>query len=440
MRVACLALASGLLAGCSFDPSGAVADRGDGGPPGGDGGGDGGPCPEPLHAELSVNGVSSAASEEPVVTVLLGDSVRLSAAGSCAQAGALELAWAIAGDEAIEGTAAPDLASSVVDVYPVTPGDYTVSLTIGDGASTADPIEVLAFRAVGWRVSEEALDVRDLATTAGTLWVASSAGAEQLSLSNVLAVPVDVNDLANGDDDIPSDLSAVATGPGGAVWFGHKPNDSLVWRVAVDNDRVTAVDFTGNFGEAEVNDIARGETGIVLGTKDGVTAAPDNQNFEAALITANTFALARGTSGGWAGGARLYRLPDGMEFDLFGVDDNKIRALLDVDGMIWAGSDDAGIALFDPGSGTVTATYTADDGVPSEKIRAIGVDSTGDLWVATDKGVGRYKRDRQVWVAMGSASGLGGAVDVAAVTAVGSDDTRKVIAGTKDGVALLALP
>lgn len=442
--MAVMTLAAGLLAGCGFDPSGSVADREDGAPPGGDGGMDAGPCPEPIHAELRVNGVARAPGGEPLVTVLIGDSVRLSAAGSCAQEGALEVAWSIAddgGDDAIEGTAAPDLASEMVDVYPLGPGDYTVTLTVGDGAASADPLEVFAFRAIGWQVSDEALDVRDLATTPGSLWVAASAGAEQLSLSNVLGAPVAVNDLANGDDDVPNDLSAVAAGPGGTVWFGHKPNDSLVWRVDLDpNPRVTAIDFTGNFEEAEVNDIARGATGIVLATRDGVTAAPDNQTFEAPLITANTFALSRGDAGGWAGGARLYRLPDGMEFDLFEVADNKIRALLDVDGVVWAGGDDLGIALFDPGAGAVTRVFTADDGLPSEKVRALAVDSDGDVWVATQSGVARFKSDRQVWVPMRAASGLGSSTDVAAVTAVGTGDTRKIIAGTKDGVALLALP
>ena len=444
MRVAVIALAAGLLAGCGFDPHGRLPDRGDGGPPGGDGGADAGPCPDPLHAELTVNGVASAADGEPYVTVLIGDSVRLSAAGSCAQGGPLAIDWAIAGDgadDAIEGTAAPDLASEVVDVYPLAPGDYTVTLTVGDGSERGEPLEVLAFRAIGWQVSDEALDIRDLATTTGTLWVASSAGAHQLAISNPLAAPVLVNDLANGDDDIPNDLSAVAAGLSGTVWFGHKPSENLVWRVDLQpNPKVHEVDFTGNFQDAEVNDIARGATGIVLGTKDGVTAAPDNQNFEAPLIVANTFAVTHGDSGGWAGGARLYRLPDGMEFDLFGAADNKIRALLDIDGVVWAAGDDLGIALFDPGAAAVTRVFTGDDGLPSEKVRAIAVDDDGDVWVATQMGIARFKQDRQVWVPMASASGLGSATDATAMAAVGAGDARKIIAGTKDGVALLALP
>jgi hypothetical protein len=444
VRAAVVLLAAGLLFGCHFDSSGSVAGAGDGGPPGGDDGGgpDAGPCAEPIHAELTVNGVSGAA--EPFVTVLIGDSVRLSASGSCTRSGTIAYDWAITGDgdgTAIEGTAAPDLASEVVDIYPVAPGDYTVTLAVGDGASSADPLTVLAFRAVGWQVSGESLDIRKVDTTPGALWIADTAGAHQLPLANVLGVPVLVNGLAGGDDTIPNDLSAVAAGLGGTVWFGHKPNDSTVWRVDVDNGRATAIDFSAAMGgESMVEDIGRGDTGIVIATRDGVSAAPDNQTFEAPLITAQSFALARGGSGGWAGGAMLYRLPAGTEFDLFGTSDNKIRALLEVDGEIWAGSDDQGVALFDSGTLTVTDTFVVADGLPSARVRAIAVDTTGDVWVATDKGVGRYKRDRAVWVAMKAASGLAGATDVGALTTAGIGDARKIIAGTKQGVALLTLP
>jgi hypothetical protein len=442
-RAAIVAFAAGLLAGCNFDSSGSVADRGDGGAPGDDGG-DPGPCPAAIHAELTVNGVA-ASDGEPVVTVLVGDSVRLDASGSCVESGTREVAWSMTGDgdgDAIEGTAAPDLASPVVDVYPVLPGDYSVTLTVSDGTSSGEPLTVGAFRAVGWQVSDQALDVRDLATTSGNLWVATSAGAYQLALSNVLAAPVAVNDMAQGDDDIPNDLSAVADGPDSTVWFGHKPSDSFVWRIDLDPaPRVSEIDFTANFQASEVNDIGRGATGVVIATRNGVSAAPDNQNFEAPLIANNSFALTRGGSGGWAGGARLFQLPDGTPFDLFGVGDNKIRALLDVDGEIWVGTDNLGLVRFDPGTGTVSDIYTAaDDGLPSDKGRAIAVDTTGDVWVATDKGVARYKRDRDLWVALGGASGLGDAIDVTAITAVGTGAARAVIAGTRTGLALLALP
>ena len=442
MRGVSVVFAAGLLVGCSFDPSANVAGGGDGGPTGGDAGPDAGPCDEPLHAEMTVNGTASAASGEPFVTVLIGDSVQLSAAGSCTESGTIEYVWSITGDgdgDAIEGTAAPDLASAVVDVYPVARGDYTVTLAVSDGTSTSDPLSVFAFRAIAWQASAEALDIRDLATTTATLWVAASAGAYQLPLADVLGTPSLVNDLAGGDDDIPNDLSASAAGLGGTVWFGHKPNDSLVWRVDTDNGRVTAIDFTPNFEDAVVEDIGRGETGIVLATRDGVVEAPDNQTFEAPLITAQSFAVTRGGSGGWAGGAKLYQLPAGTEFDLFGVDDNKIRALLEVDGEIWAGADDPGVAVFDPGTLTVTSIFTTANGLPSNKVRAIAVDTTGDVWLATDRGVARYKQDRAVWVAMGAGTGIG-SIDVRAVTAVGAGAARKIIAGTHDGVSLLTLP
>lgn len=448
MRAAVATFATGLLCACSFDPSGSLPGGGDGGP-GGDGGRpDSGPCLEAIHAQLAANGVAEAAEGEPLVTVLIGDSVELSALGSCTQSGTIDYQWSIVDqddDDKIEGTAAPDLTAEAIDVYPLTPGDYTVELTVGDGAERADAISVLAIRAVGWKVSGEALDVRDLAVTGGNLWVATSAGASQLAITNVLGVSVLVNDLANGDDDIPNDLSAVAAGLDSTVWFGHKPNDSLVWRVDLDpNPRTTAIDFTPNFEEAEVRKIGRGATGIVIATRDGVSAAPDNQTFEAPLITASSFALTRGDSGAWAGGTVLYRLPDGTEFDVFepgGNGDNKIRALLDVEGQIWAGSDGFGVALYDPAASDVLDIFTAAaDDLPSDKARSIAVDTTGDIWVATDKGVARYKQDRALWVPMGAASGLDTAIDIQAIETAGSNAQRKIIAGTRQGVALLTLP
>jgi len=442
VRGAWFLFAAGLLAGCSFDPGASVAGAGDSGPAGDDGGGpDAGPCAEPLHAELTVNGVSAAADGQPFVTVLVGDSVQLSAEGSCTRSGSIEYDWSISGDgdgDAIEGTAAPDLAAQVVDIYPLVPGDYTVTLAVGDGTDSSDPLSVFALRAVGWQVSDQALDVRDLAPTGATLWIAASAGGYQMPLANVLGVPELVNDLAGGDDTIANDLSAVAAGPAGTVWFGHKPNDSVVWQVD-DKGKVTEIDFTGNFEDAVVEDIGRSATGIYLATRDGVTEAPDNQTFEAPIITTQSFALTRGSSGSWAGGARLHRLEAGTDFDVFGVDDNKIRGLLDVGGAIWAGSDDRGVAVFDSGTEEVTATFTTADGLSSNKVRAFAVDDTGDVWVATAAGVSRYKQDRARWVAMGVATGLD-SIDVNAITAVGTGAARKIIAGTRGGLVLLTLP
>jgi len=443
VREAWFLFAAGLLTACSFDPGASVARGADGGPAGDDGGAgpDGGPCAEPLHAELMVNGLSAAADGQPFVTVLVGDSVQLSAEGSCTRSGSIEYDWTITGDgdgDAIEGTAAPDLAAQVVDIYPLVPGDYTATLAVGDGNDTSDPLSVFAFRAVGWQVSDQALDVRDLATSAATLWIAASAGGYQIPTANALGVPELVNDLANGDDTIANDLSAVAAGPDSTVWFGHKPNDSVVWRVD-DRGKVTEIDFTANFEDAVVEDIGRSATGILLATRDGVTEAPDNQTFEAPIITTQSFALTRGASGSWAGGARLYRLEAGTDFDLFGTADNKIRGLLDVGGAIWAGSDDGGVAVFDSGTDEVTGTFTTADGLPSNKVRAIAVDSTGDVWVATAAGVARYKQDRGLWVAMGAATGLD-SIDVTAIIAAGTGPARKIIAGTRGGLVLLTLP
>ena len=77
--------------------------------------------------------------------------------------------------------------------------------------------------------------------------------------------------------------------------------------------------------------------------------------------------------------------------------------------------------------------------LPTNKIRALAVDSAGDLWAATDAGVVRYKNDREVWVPMAEAAGLDGLVDVVGVAVQETADSRFVVIGAASGTAILGL-
>jgi hypothetical protein len=429
-----LALCTGLLA-CSFDPRGPAAGSG------GDGGPDdaGNPsCPDPFHAEIAVNGASFGT---PYVSILVGDSVRLSAEGSCTRAGPVELTWAIeddGGDDAITATASGPLSDEVLDLYPLTPGDYTVSLTVGDGTGAGDQVSVFGFRATGWQVSTEALDIRDLAIGDDLVWIAANEGAYQLARDSLLAAPELVNDLADGDDLANDLVAAYSTGP--SVWFAQRSSGALVWRLDLDPAPVvTAIDFTGDFEEAAVNDIGRGDAGVVLATRDGVVAAPDDQTFGPEILDTDASAVTYGGSGGWIGGDQLYRLTDQVSFDVFGAADNKIRSLLEVDGEVWAGSDGLGVAVFDSATEEVVDVFTVEaGGLSNNRARDIAVDTGGDLWVATARGVARYKRDREVWVAMGTAAGLDN-LDLHAIGTFGNGSGRSVVVGSREGIAILRL-
>jgi hypothetical protein len=84
----------------------------------------------------------------PVVEVLLGDLVTISAAGSCGGDGALSYEWAITPDDII-ATADKDPADgpTTFTVYPTAAGDYTVTLTVSAAGSAPVEKSALAIRA-----------------------------------------------------------------------------------------------------------------------------------------------------------------------------------------------------------------------------------------------------------------------------------------------------
>jgi ligand-binding sensor domain-containing protein len=197
-----------------------------------------------------------------------------------------------------------------------------------------------------------------------------------------------------------------------------------------------------------VLDIGGGGPGVAVASDLGVTTAPDNLAFTTRFTPLDpaVHALARGTTGTWAGGARLYDLDDGgAVIDPFGGgvgDDDEIRAIAidDARGETWIATDGNGVVRLRTATGETLAVYGEDDGLPSDEVRDVAVETSGDfagdVWIATGSGVGRWLRERDEWIGMGPAQGLV-ATDVRAVTI---DGERWIYGGTDKAVVYIRVP
>jgi hypothetical protein len=427
------------LGACTFEPS-AASGPGDGSEA--DGGADpadGSPieCPEQLHTEFSVGGVVAPGGGAPLVTVQLGDTVRLNASGSCSRRGQVSYEWTIS-DGGLASTASPGLDRESLTVFPALPGDYTITLTVSDDVESDESVSVLGIRAVGWAQIAQDLEVRDVAVGSGRVWIASNLGPRFIDLLSPGTGPQDVNAVATGDT-VPDNLGAVHQTPGSNfVWFGRRTQDGAVWRLDVSELDIDRIPLPTPPDQTEVRDISAQGAGVAVATREGVTVAADNLTFGAPIAIGNAAAVTENPEGGWAGDAQLFRLSDRAQFSPFGESNNRIVALAGDARRIWVGSDDNGVARFDSASRQADV-FTESDGLPSNRVRALAVDSSSDVWAATQDGVARYKRDRGVWVSMGEDAGLGDLTDLRAVAVLEGDGQRLVVVGANDGVAVLGL-
>lgn len=402
-------------------------------------------CPEDIYIRLSVNGVSTEPPDGiPYVQILLGDTVALSAIGSCTRTGLIHYDWSIGpGTGQVEPTALPSLNSEFLTVYPTAAQDYIVTLAIGDGVNPiAKKTSVFGFAATGFEdlplVPGDT--IKDLHAGPNYLWIGARDGAYRADLSNPTNGPAnglyeDINDVYGGDS-IPSDVRAVFEGPSGNyVWFGPNANDGLVYRLSLDpmDASVLALDTLGN---ARNKDISGDASSLRIATDKGVALSTDFDIFGLERADQST-AISVGATGAWAGKNQLYPLPAGTQINVF-AGDNKIVALADDGVNLWAGSSDQGVARFQVGATPEIFTATNSE-LSSREIRAVAVDSLGDIWVATKVGVSRFKQDRQVWVPMidlPSALGL----DLKAIATDDSGGRRAIYAGSNGSLTVMRLP
>lgn len=449
-----LAAATALAIGCSFNEFG--LDPGDGGvndvdarPGGPDADIDAGPCPVPLHVEIAINGrTSPLGNGEPYAYVLVGDTVELSAAGSCSQRGPLSFQWEVTPADGTRTTAQPNLAGETITVYPTDDQVYQVSLEIEDGAASDVEVVTRAFQAFAFR-SLDGLpqnEIRDVAAGADTLWLAAKAGAYTLALDPIGASFVELNTTSVGAT-IESELQEVHFDDQ-QVWFAHKDSRGGVWKL----DRSTAppvVSFI-NFDtpaaletSAEVEDIARVADGLAVATKAGLSWSTDNLIFTGELAI-QVYAVAGSGQHQWAAAEELYDLSAGGNaidpFDGDLGDDAKIRdlAVYPAGNELWLAMDGNGVARVALDTGALISRFTSgDSGLEGDNIRALAIDAAGDVWLATDKGVSRFKRDRGIWLTYGNSLGLQGKLDVNGITIDEDSGRRGVWAGTKGGLVYL---
>jgi hypothetical protein len=454
--------------GCSFDESGTTLE--DGGVATIDGGGgeadgavrpDAGPCDSPLRLVISVNGVTTPQGPGlPFVDVIVGDTVELSATGSCAQSGINSIEWQISPVDATRNTALPNLNAETLTVYPLAIQQYTVALTLraADGSSNTE--QVFAFRSHGFQELggiAQGGDTRDVSVSDEHLWIAAKAGPYRADLTNLGAGAEDVNGFALGDT-IDTELEVVHyDADGDNVWFAHKDARGSLWKLDMSPTLpfVSSVPFTTFLGvtSAEVEDIDSAHPGVDLATKAGVTTSTDNISFSSAFRAGTRFdATARGGGQHWAGSVDLYDVDsDGATVvDVLGNGvgtDDKIRALaIDTDNdELWVASDDKYVVRVDNTTGAIIASYIhSSSDVVDGRMRELAVEtsgrSRGDVWVATDKGLARYKRDRNLWILIAGPQGLGMLTNVKAVAIDDAGGRRAVFAGTTKGVVYSRVP
>ena len=466
-------MAGGLLVGCSFDnkgvgpdgqtPDAALAGDAQGPTDGAGGEADASPCGgEAVGLALAIDGqAADLPAGSPVqVDVLVGDEVTLSAAGSCVAAGTLAYQWQITPDE---GTAAPGLDGEAVAFYPEAVGTYTVDLTVGDGMGGEVTVQI-EVEAHGWQAVEVAegntnvTDIRDVDVSDEDLWIAANSGAHRLPLTSAQDAFISGNNGLTSNF-ISGDLSAVYySKTDNRIWFGSNDNAiPAVWRVDLTQPPVSitvafsTVDALGT--SARVRDIGpAGPTGgVLVATDQGLTEAADSLTFLGNVEPGGDTVRAIAVGGGrrWGGAKLIYDLDDvlAVAVDPFGSgDDQKIRALVvdEANGELWVGSDNQGIARLANDTGAMLGTFTTDDGLPSNKIRHIQVETSGphagDVWAATDAGVARYIRARDTWVSMGDNHGLTGFLDVRAIAIDQAAGRRAIYAGTNNGVVYIRTP
>jgi energy-coupling factor transport system substrate-specific component len=100
----------------------------------------------------------------------------------------------------------------------------------------------------------------------------------------------------------------------------------------------------------------------------------------------------------WVGTyAGLYRF-DGYSFETVNIDDkisNVMTLFVDRRGNLWIGTNDSGIACYNPKNNDI-AFYTAEDGLPSDSIRAVCDDKLGNIYVGTATKFCIITRDKKI--------------------------------------------
>lgn len=441
MRVAAAVV---LCAGCSFDRAGLPLDDG------GVSDIDAAIC-EVTTAAITVDGVPHASDTTPAATVLVGDTVILSSQGSCGPT-ALTYEWDVSPINGTRDTLRPGDTAAAVSVYATEPDAYLVTLTVRAGDANASTT-IFAFDARGFAELAATPDkVRDLDAGGGQLWIASEQSTFRADLdSPVTLVSVDAELEAAGQEPLPAKTDSILWDDARtAVWVGGFDPGAAIWRIDYDGGApaIAELDYAtllgGTARAADLALVSEDQPGtLAAATELGVAFSSAGTAFDGSF--AGPAAAAAEATGTWVLADLLRGVDDGREHAVLGGTPRALAPDLDGGGL-WVASEGDGVAhVRFAGSDLDVATFDDQSGLPSNNGRAIAIERggrfAGDVWVATDKGLARWKADRSEWVIYGNPQGLMGYLDLDAVAVSAADgEPRQVFAGGAAGLVYAALP
>jgi len=400
----------------------------------------------------------------PAYTVIVGDTVVLQARQ--VMPASATLSWSLTPSNGTNGTIRPP-GSTLVVLYPTEPGDYHAHLTVTDPMSGMFcEITNFAFRALGPQplpnnaASAASNQVNDLSAGGQQLWTATGDRAWRIALDPGMrsgwqdvrtAFPQGVGFAMNN-------LGAVFyDGSDSAVWYAVNGPQPSVFKVDLTGANIDAVDIAGAAGgNAKANEFSRGGGPVHVATDHGLLqwssgSSFTNRQFIMGMENLSTVTEVPATAV-WAGGPSLQSFGGGSctPCDVFPGGDDKIRALRFETGdnnILWVGSDGFGLGKYNISMGTRVDTLTTQSApprqMPSDKIRAIVIDGL-DVWLATDQGAARFKRDPGAVITYGlQAPGqplAGPQLDTRALVVDYSTGPRRVFLGTAAGVLVLEVP
>jgi hypothetical protein len=394
-------------------------------------------CAQPIDLRLKVADVSEVpASGVPYAHILVGDTIELSAAGSCAQVGELSFSWTISPlTTGVADTALPNLNAETIEVYAPDAEQYTVRLTATDSQGNSEFIDAFAFEAAGFAPLDAigGAAVRDLHVGQSSLWIASNAGAFEADLSAPLTVPYPSVNSSYGGEDLPASLAAVHE-EGERVYFARRANSDQLWQLNTADQNVAVLDLPES---VDSNEIGPAVAGVRLATDQGTFISTDSSTFTLERAEAAS-AITDGVAGAWSGSSRLYRISDGQDYNIFGGN-NRITAIENLEAVLWVGGQGQGIATV-VGGAPVEIFRTQTSNLIDNRVNDIAFDASGDAWVATQRGVARFKRDREEWVAIGVEDGLSNHLDLKSIAVDEANGRRTIYAGGTNGLVRLAAP
>lgn len=452
-RVIALGLASALSA-CSFRGGGNSSGDGDGEIDASVDAADGvdaNPICDPIMLDLQLNGEPIDDPAAPV-TVSVGDSINLNAGGSCSPTGNITFDWTfVAGDFV---NRAQSTNQFFIEVYPDRPGDRSITVTIDDGASS--PIsQPLLFRVVGFGAVDvgqgSSVQVNEIALSNDRIWLATDSEALTQNINNIGVnnTYVTVNsDAANNTATIPTDVSDVAYDSDNdvVIFLSADGNDAYFFDRDMMVDDITSRSASATAdGGSYVDAMHLANGGVRLITDIAAETSTDyamfakewNRDLAGVISTQGNMLL--------AGGFALYRFVDMNTSDTLEIfnqgnnDDDGIAALfVDAGGQLWIGSDlgnaDTGIGVIDDfDDNTVT------EHLLGEVVRSIAQDAAGDMWVATDAGIRRFKADWNQWILLEAKHGLTD-VDSNAVVIETIGAREEILVGTSTDLFRLRRP